>query len=137
MSTKGKSKAEKEELISLVKSTAEGSLASNERCKKAMKKGLEAIGLLHSMVLSSEIHGSKSEEIVLEAVGLLHDALKFMSEKPKMESGGLGVWGGTPEMAKEFIKYQGRCSENNCDCRLGKSLDVYCDCKCHDVPSPS
>ena len=123
------------ELLALVASTARGALASDERCKKAMTKALEAIGLLHSMNLSKELAGSKSEAIVLEAVGLLHEALRFMSEVPEAKSGSLGVWGGTPEMAKEYLRENGRCSENNCDCRVGKSLDFYCGCKCHDVPS--
>lgn len=127
------------ELLALVASTAKGALASNERCKKAMTKALEAIGLLHSMNLSKELSGSKSEKIVLDAVGLLHEDLRFMSEVPQKESGGLSPhipkgWAGTPEMAKNYLRENGFCSENNCDCRAGKSLDFYCGCKCHDAP---
>lgn len=79
---------EKEELLSLVKSTAKGALVASERDKNAMKKAMEAIGLLNSMVAGGEDHSETSRKLVEGAVVDLLHAMQFKAEPPT-ESGAL------------------------------------------------
>lgn len=73
---------EKEELLSLVKSTAKGALVASARDKNAMKKAMEAIGLLNSMVAGGEEHSETSKTFVEEAVAELLHAMQFKAEEP-------------------------------------------------------
>ena len=75
--------SQKEELLTLVKSTAKGALVASERDKNAMKKAMEAIGLLNSMVAGGEEHSEKSRKLVEGAVVDLLHAMQFKSEEPK------------------------------------------------------
>ncbi len=99
MSTTGK-----QELLNIVKSTAQGALAISERDKNAMKKAMETIGLLHSMILSGEQHTEWSRKTMEEAVSALLHAMQFKSEEPKSGASLGGTWAGTPEMADEFLR---------------------------------
>jgi hypothetical protein len=72
-----------DEALGLVKSTAKGALVASERDKNAMKKAMEAIGLLNSMVEGGEKHSDVSKKKVEEAVVDLLHAMQFKAEKPK------------------------------------------------------
>lgn len=94
---------EKEELLSIVKSIAKGGLVASERDKNAMKKAMEAIGLLNSMVEGGEKHSETSKKVVEGAVVDLLHALQFKVDTPN-NGAGIGVWAGTPEMADEYLR---------------------------------
>lgn len=94
---------EKEELLAMVKSTAKGALVASERDKNAMKKAMEAIGLLNSMLAGGEEHSETSKKLVEGAVVDLLHAMQFKADAPR-NGAGLGVWAGTPEMADEFLR---------------------------------
>lgn len=71
------------ELAKLVKSTAQGALVASERDKNAMKKAMEAIGLLNSMILSGEQHTETSRTIMEGAIVDLLHAMQFKAEEPE------------------------------------------------------
>jgi len=72
-----------DEVLGLVKSTAKGALVANERDKNAMKKAMEAIGLLNSMVAGGEEHSETSRKLVEGAVVDLLHAMQFKVEETK------------------------------------------------------
>lgn len=82
---------ERDESLRLMKSTALGVVANNARIKIALTKGLETLGLAQSMIRGGEVHSAKSQTMFEEAVGAMHNALKFMSEEPTVESGSLSA----------------------------------------------
>ena len=106
---------EKEELLGLVKSTAQGALVASERDKNAMKKAMETIGLLNSMILSGEQHTEVSRKTMEGAIVDLLHAMQFKEDAPK-NGATLGAWAGTPEMAEEFLRQQQKSSP------LGKAI---------------
>lgn len=69
-----------DEALGLVKSTAKGALVASERDKNAMKKAMEAIGLLNSMIAGGEEHSEKSREVVEGAVVDLLHAMQFKAQ---------------------------------------------------------
>lgn len=91
------------EALGLVKSTAKGALVASERDGQAMKKAMETIGLLNSMVLSGEQHTETSRKTMEGAIVDLLHAMQFKADAPK-NGASLGAWAGTPEMADEFLR---------------------------------
>lgn len=92
-----------DEALGIVKSTAKGALVASERDKNAMKKAMETIGLLNSMILSGEQHTDTTRKTMEGAIVDLLHAMQFKADTPK-NGAGLGVWAGTPEMADEFLR---------------------------------
>jgi len=74
---------QKEELLSTVKSTANGSLVASERDKNAMQKAMKTIGLLNSMILSGEEHSETSRKMMEDAIVDILHASQFKVEESK------------------------------------------------------
>lgn len=106
-----------DELLDFATATAKGALVASERDKKAMKKALETIGLLNSMIQGGEQHSEQSRKMMEDAVVDLLHALQFKEEEPKSGAALGGTWAGTPEMAEEFIR------QNHNNSKIGKAID--------------